>query len=57
MKLFTAVYITLTASLAGAVYIPIPIPPKAVGSCVLPCPSAAICIADPTPRCVVPNPN
>lgn len=51
MKLYTAAYIALAAPPAAAVYIPIPSKPL----CALPCPSAAICIADPNPRCVVPN--
>ncbi|KAI7787597.1 hypothetical protein LA080_014966 [Diaporthe eres] len=47
----TAAYITLAASVASAVRLPLP--PRPI--CVLPCPSDAICISDPKPRCAVPN--
>lgn len=52
MKYFnTAAYIVLAASTAGAIRLPLP--PRPV--CALPCPTIAICIVDPKPRCAIPN--
>lgn len=52
MKLLnTATYIALAASTAGAARLP-PFPRPI---CDLPCPSNAMCISDPKPRCAVPN--